>query len=151
LARILPNPPPNVNAENAFIELWDHGRFSELVNILPTASILNDGSSSYSDGVIMGEAYLAGNNWRPNRQLFFTRRGENGTDREINNINAGGVVLSAESFVRLGHVSPHMFWQTFNDLNAIEQTAFRNLVAGMLALINVNGQPLSAANNLPNF
>lgn len=65
----------------------------------------------------------------------------------------------AESFVRLGHVSPRMFWQNFNGLNDTNKAQFKGLVARTLALINVpnpaEGEgtwPLSTANNsLSNF
>jgi hypothetical protein len=162
LRKIIPNPP-STPAEDAFVDLWDQGMFSEMVNILPVARVLNDGGSSYSDGIIMGEAYLD-NNCAIHQRLFFTRK-RNGSDRETP-VNVGGVVLSAESFARLGHASPSLFWEIFNSLDAAvpaagglsERDEFKNLVATMLGLITVpnpaGGPPiqLSAANNnLPNF
>jgi hypothetical protein len=157
LARILPNPPTDSYAEKAFIDLWSH-RDSEWINILPVGKMLNDGDSSYSDGIVMGEAYLAGNNWRPHRQLFFTRREENAVNRETP-VNVGSPTLVAESFVRLGHVSPRVFWEIFDSLPiATDKAEFKTLVARMLALINVPTgvagamQPLSVDNNnLPSF
>jgi hypothetical protein len=150
LRRIIQNPP-NTAAENAFIDLWDNGVFSEMVNILPIASILNDGGSSYSDGIVMGEACLDVANGVINQRLYFTRK-INGDNRETD-VNVGAVALSPESFVRLGHTGAKRFWEVFNGLGLVDQVQFKDLTATMLSLINdANGQPLSAANNnLPNF
>jgi hypothetical protein len=152
---ILPNLPVSLSAEQAFIDLWNY-RDSEWINILPVGKILNDGGSSYSDGIVMGEAYIAGNIWRPHGQFYFTKREKNGVNREVG-INVGPSVV-AESFVCLGHVSPQIFWEIFDSLpTADDKAAFKGLVANMLGLISVPGpggamQPLSVANNnLPSF
>jgi hypothetical protein len=192
--------PPTV-AEKAFISLWNHGNYSEVVNILPSANILKSGGSNYSDGVMMGEASLNPTCAIHSQIVFSDSAGV-----AIPNINVSGATLTAESFVCFSHVMPADFWQTLGDLiieaagdpgigaaivaavgtnvansaavaaagmapaviaaaggNAVAaaNTAnaaaaaideFKNLVARMLNLIKVNGQPLSTANNnLPNL
>jgi hypothetical protein len=50
-------------AKDAFVESWSYGIFDELVNILPTASMLQGllgGGSDYSDGIVIGEAVIGG-------------------------------------------------------------------------------------------
>jgi hypothetical protein len=155
LDRILPNIVVSASAEQAFIGLWSH-RDPEWINILPIGKMLGDGGSSYSDGTVIGEACIAGNNWRPHEQFYFTKRAKNGVNREVG-VNAGPSVV-AESFVCLGHVSPQIFWEIFDSLPAAgDKAEFKNLVTSMLNLITVPNLaggvwPLSAANNnLPSF
>jgi hypothetical protein len=53
LKQIIPNEPRTA-AEKAFVDLWDTGEFNEMVNILPSANILQNGGSKYDDGIIVG-------------------------------------------------------------------------------------------------
>ncbi|MDR0740319.1 MAG: hypothetical protein LBF34_01255 [Puniceicoccales bacterium] len=105
----VPMPP----AERAFVDLWNGGVFSEAVNILPSASILNNaaavaaaagiaaapavpvgfvgGGLNYSDGIMIGEAFHTWPLGDPRLPIFF-------------NLAAGGVggvlpVAAAGAFV----------------------------------------------------
>jgi hypothetical protein len=93
LAGIVTHTPPTV-AEMAFIDLWNHGNYSEVVNILPGANILGTGGSNYSDGVILGEAFLD-----PTCVIYGQIAFSDSTNSIIPNINTGGAALTAESFV----------------------------------------------------
>jgi hypothetical protein len=159
----IPAVPPT-SAESRFEDLWDKSHYWELINILPSAKILGSGGSNYSDGAIIGEV-VRDATCTIHGQLLFHGAGANITATLVGNAN-GANPVSAEAFVRLGHVSPRMFWQVFNRLNPAvpvvgglsEQDQFKNLVATMLGLITVPNSaggapiPLSIANNnLPSF
>jgi hypothetical protein len=146
LAGIVSHSPLTV-AEEAFIGLWNHGNYSEVVNILPSANILGTGGSNYSDGVMLGEAFLD-----PTCVIHGQIAFSDSANVIIPNINTSGAALTAEGFVRFSHFRIGDFWQIFNALTPGEQMEFKNLVHLLLSKITVAGQPLSAANNnLPNF
>jgi hypothetical protein len=141
LRKILPSPPVTP-AEKMFNDLWSESNLHEMANILPTANILGRGGSyggsSYSDGIILGEAYR---DTQIGPQLVFTRDGT----------RVGLVApLSVEGFVRLGHWRPISFWRELRNLP--NRNEFKDLVQKLLDTITVNGQTLWAGNNnLPRF
>jgi hypothetical protein len=144
LRKILPSPPATPE-ERMFNDLWSEGNLHEMANILPTANILGRGgsygSSSYSDGIIFGEAYR---DTQIGPQLAFSR-GEAV-------INLTAIPLSEEGFVRLGHWRPISFWSELRKLSANALAEFKDLVQKLLDTITVNGQTLWAGNNnLPSF
>jgi hypothetical protein len=163
LKQIIPNEPSN-RAEREFDKLWNKGRHEEFINILPSAIMLDSGSSNYSDGIIIGEA-VRNNTCTIHGQLTFRNRAHaNITAAFVTNAN-GAPPVSTEAFVRLGHIGPAMFWRAFNALSTVvpaggtlsEQAQFKNLVATMLGLITIPNPagagprvPLTVA-NLPSF
>jgi hypothetical protein len=150
LEGIVPPGPLNAlsAAQKVFVKLWNHLKYEELLNILPSENILKNGNSEYNDGVIIGEAILQGTIVIPPV--------------------AGQAVtyagLTRESFVRFSHQDSAGFNQYFNALSVAEKGEFRDLVQLLLNKIiipvplpvgfigPVAMQPLSAANNnLPRF
>jgi hypothetical protein len=131
---------PPTTVEDKFIDLWNHGKFSEVVNILPTANILKNGGSNYSDGTIIREAFLDANCAIRGELTFSSNLG--------NNIPIGNIQADAASgFVRLGHSGVRNFFDEFNYLGQAEKAEFKDLVQKLLGKITVNGVPLSCANN----
>ncbi|MDR1413940.1 MAG: hypothetical protein LBI56_03325 [Puniceicoccales bacterium] len=133
LNAIIPNDL-KTKAEKVFSQLWNHGLFYELVNILPAAHMLKNiddsgGGSKYNDGRIVGEAVISGK------------------------INIAGLrvsTLSPKSFVLLGHQNFNRFKNLYTSLKGEDQLGFKSLVQKLLDLIEVKGQSLSHAhNNLP--
>jgi hypothetical protein len=105
LKRIIQDPPSD--AKKAFVDSWNHDGLDELVNILPTANVLQHlngdswgGGSSYSDGAIIGEAVLQGT-------ITIPPVGGHGV------VHAG---LTPESFVRFSHQGTGDFEDTLRDL-----------------------------------
>jgi hypothetical protein len=110
LRKIIPDLESNTLAEKAFVDLWDNAEYAEMVNILPIANILSSGDSSYSEGVMAGEAYTGFLPPHPppqGLQVNFTRN---------NAALAPGGALSAESFIRFGLHSSISFWEVLDDL-----------------------------------
>jgi hypothetical protein len=95
---------PPTNVELTFINMWNGGEFTELVNILPSATILRNGGSRYSDTILIGEAY---NN--PGCAIHNNLRFTDPNGNNINDINVAGRHLDAESFVRLSHEDAEAF------------------------------------------
>jgi hypothetical protein len=135
MSNIIPNLTPVTPAQKAFVEVWD-GDKPEISNILPGASILQDGGSDYSDGAIIGEAVLQG-------KIVIPNVGGRAVDY------AG---LPREGFVRFSHQDSSGFMKHFNALTDAGKDEFRDLTQLLLNKIMVGGYPLSAAhNNLPGF
>jgi hypothetical protein len=125
---------PTTPAQILFVGLWNSGEYYEMVNILPVASMLQQGDSDYDDGTIVGEAYKGG---KMKGQNVFTKNGQNVTF-------SNGVTLSASNFVRFSHRSSKYFNKKFNALDATGKAEFKNLVATMLGLIKVKQASLGA-------
>jgi hypothetical protein len=131
--------PENRPAEMAFSNLWNHGKFSEVANILPMANILkDDGRLNYSDGIVIGEALLSG---ALGDQIRFFDSASN-----AENINYWD--LTAENFIRFSHASSEEFFDEFNNLTADEQDEFRKLVQNLLSKITIDGHS-GTINDLP--
>jgi hypothetical protein len=122
--------PENRPAEMAFSNLWNHGKFSEVANILPMANILKDGRRlNYSDGIVIGEALLSG---ALGDQIRFFDSASNAENIDYSD-------LTADSFIRFSHASSVEFFDEFNDLTADEQDEFRKLVQNLLSKITIDG------------
>jgi hypothetical protein len=131
-------PHPKTFAELAFVGLWNHGIFSEMVNILPIAKILGSSVSNYSDSVIMGEAYVGGG------YLAFTRN--NGA---LPNVSppGSGVVLNEESFIRFGHYNSEGFWRILRRL-IFDVVGSRDIG---IAIIAANGGNIQNVRSITNM
>ncbi|MDR2779193.1 MAG: hypothetical protein LBB16_02805 [Puniceicoccales bacterium] len=154
----LPNvpPAPPTIAKQMFMELWNHGVFNEIVNILPSANMLQNGGSGYSDGIIIGEAVLDPG-CRINKQILFIRKNRHGVNERVDFINLTGAnVAHAESFVRLGHVRSKRFWSILDHLivsaagNPNIGAAISIVLGGATAAINAAAAnpAVVAANNV---
>jgi hypothetical protein len=148
LEKVVTHTPPNA-VEQIFIELWNHGVYNEIVNILPTADILRNGGSGYSDGIIIGEALLAPN-CSINRQISFSRKNEYGQSERIDFVNLQNGIVEGASFVRFGHVGSKRFWSILDQLivRAAASSAIRTLgpnAAAVGDLATAMGRAISAA------
>jgi hypothetical protein len=119
---------PPTPAEQAFMTLWGEESYLELVNILPTAKMLGNGGSNYSDGVVMGEAYR-------NAAMRDQIRFYDATGAAVDINDAG---LTPESFVRFGHCDAERFFTKFNALvDDAGKIEFKGLVQQLLNKITV--------------
>jgi hypothetical protein len=139
--------PPVNPVEESFTSCWGDD-YEELVNILPSANILQNGDLDRSDGKMIHEAL---NTWAvdPKCPQFFTLTDAAGVAgaAPVNFLtnpagvmtDAAGNALTSERFVRFSHEGSAGLFTEFNKLNAVapagalsEQDRFRNLVGQLL-------------------
>lgn len=131
-------------AEDMFIDCWNHGTFTEAINILPSAQILGNQNFLYSDGMILGEALSTWPDKDPRRPIFFNEQGQRVT---LQQNGSNGNPISKESFVRFGHCSFKNFRKQYSMLAIEDQPKFEKLTQDLLNLIKVNGVSLAPQNN----
>jgi hypothetical protein len=134
LAGIVPDQPRNALtlAEKAFSKSWSSSQYEELLNIMPSSSILRNGSSGYSDGIVIGEAVLNGT-------IIIPPVGAAA-------VNTNGLVK--ENFIRFSHHDFDGFMEIFNTLPPADQTEFKDLAVRLLNKITINGNG-ATLNDLP--
>jgi hypothetical protein len=168
---IVPNPlPPVIPPEiRIFTRLWNHGIFSEIVNILPSTNISNDGGATfvspggfnYSDGEIIKMAlatwpvgdsrrprFFAINNFRAG--IISTTVPPPGTPAAAIGTQPNAIISSGQGgnvplpgnafFARFSHADSVYFLKKLNKVRTQGiQAQFDNLIVRLLNKINISG------------
>jgi hypothetical protein len=143
-------------AKEAFEGLWNHGIYSEAINILPTARILPADGFCYGDGIMIGEAFNTWGTADARCPRFFELTDAKGIGaakiislKDNTGEIATGDVFSPISFVRFSHANSLGFYGRFNQLNNDGQTIFKRLVLQLLGKIRISPEVRCGISDLP--
>jgi hypothetical protein len=117
--------PPYTPAEDLFLDCWNHGEFTEILNILPDADMLRNPGSRLriSDGILIKEA-LDGP-WRADKKPRFF-------DEDGNIINVVHDDFPSTRFVRFSHMGWEDFSARFADLDEENKNKFEGYTEMLL-------------------